>query len=203
MHRDSGASRLRKPAGRIGEARKCGSEDSESLVGRAIGRTARGPPVNFWDTSGIMALVVDEPRRMFARSILEGDDRMAVWWGSSIEYVSAVSRRIRDGTLKEDQIAALVHYLEELSRRWCEVQPDSKIKESAQTLVLRYPLRAADSLQLAAALAIAENDPGSIGFVCFDARLNAAANQEGFTVLDGEPPAGGQADQDSIGAASP
>ncbi len=29
----------------------------------------------------------------------------------------------------------------------------------------------------------AEEDPSSIGFVCFDARLNKAASQEGFRVL--------------------
>ena len=146
--------------------------------------------MNFWDTSGIVALVIDEPCRMFARSILEDDDRMAVWWGTSIEYVSAVARRIRDGTLREDQVTGLFHYFEELAGRWREVQPDSNIRDVARSLVLRYPLRAADSLQLAAALAVAENEPGCIGFVCFDARLNAAANEEGFTVLNGETGSG-------------
>lgn len=138
--------------------------------------------MNFWDTSGIVALVVDEPHRIAARSVLEEDDRMAVWWGSSIEYVSAVSRRMRDGTLDAGQVDDLFHYLEELSKRWYEVQPDSNIRESARTLIRRYPLRAADGLQLAAALAIADNDPRSVGFVCFDARLNRAAAQEGLTV---------------------
>lgn len=151
--------------------------------------------MNFWDTSGIVALVVDEPHQPFARSTLENDDRMAVWWGASVEYVSAVSRRMREGTLTTDQIDQLVHYLEELSRGWYEIQPDSKIRKTAQTLVRRYPLRAADGLQLAAALAIAESNPGSIGFVSFDRRLKNAAVQEGFAVLDGEPPSERRTDQ--------
>ena len=45
------------------------------------------------------------------------------------------------------------------------------------------PLKAADALQLAAALTVAEDDPASIGFVCFDTRLNRAAAREGFPIL--------------------
>ena len=52
-----------------------------------------------------------------------------------------------------------------------------------QFAVRVHPLRAADSLQLAAALASAEEDPSGVGFVCFDIRLNEAASREGFTVL--------------------
>lgn len=46
-----------------------------------------------------------------------------------------------------------------------------------------HPLRAADGLQLASALAAAEENPSSMGFMCFDARLNQAASREGFTIL--------------------
>ena len=73
--------------------------------------------------------------------------------------------------------------LHELSQVWYEVQPGRRIKVLAQRLLRVHPLRAADSLQLAAALASAEEDPSSIGFVCFDARLNQAASREGFRVI--------------------
>ena len=53
----------------------------------------------------------------------------------------------------------------------------------AQRLLRAHPPGAADSLQLAAALAVAEDDPSGVGFVCFDARLNQAASREGFAVL--------------------
>ena len=43
--------------------------------------------------------------------------------------------------------------------------------------------RAADALQLAAALMVAEEDPGLVDFVSGDARLAEAARREGFTVL--------------------
>ena len=53
----------------------------------------------------------------------------------------------------------------------------------AQRLLRVHPLGAADGLQLAAALAAAEDDPSSAGFVCFDTRLNQAAPREGFATL--------------------
>ena len=45
-----------------------------------------------------------------------------------------------------------------------------------------HPLKTADALQLAAAVAVAEDEPGLLGFVSFDARLNEAAGREGFAL---------------------
>jgi len=45
-----------------------------------------------------------------------------------------------------------------------------------------HPLRAADALQLAAALTAAEN-PGALAFVSLDDRLSDAARREGFSIL--------------------
>jgi hypothetical protein len=54
---------------------------------------------------------------------------------------------------------------------------------SAETLLARHPLRAADSLQLAAALAWREGHPGAASFVTLDRRLKEAAAIEGFRTL--------------------
>ena len=139
--------------------------------------------MNFWDTSALVALGVEEPHRQLALHVLEADDRMAVWWGAEVEYVAALSRRERDGSLTTNEVSQYLVRLRALSQVWYEVQPGRRIKSLAQRLLRVHPLRAADSLQLAAALAVAEEAPSSIGFVCFDARLNQAASREGFTIL--------------------
>ena len=77
--------------------------------------------------------------------------------------------------------AAIVSHA--LSQVWYEIQPGRRIKALAQRLLRVHPLRAADSFQLAAALAVAEEEPSSIGFVCFDLRLNQAASREGLATL--------------------
>ena len=65
-----------------------------------------------------------------------------------------------------------------------EVWPDQWVTDVAGRPLRIHPLRAGDALQLDAALAAADDDPGSIGFVCFDARLNEAASREGFATLE-------------------
>ncbi len=139
--------------------------------------------MNFWDTSALVALSVEEPHRQTALRVLEADEHIVVWWGTSIEYVAAISRRERDGSLTTDEVAAHLSRLNALSQVWYEVQPSQRIKTVAQRLLRVHPLRAADSLQLASALVASEDDPTSLGFVCFDARLNQAAAREGFTIL--------------------
>jgi hypothetical protein len=54
----------------------------------------------------------------------------------------------------------------------------------ASRLLRVHPLRAADALQLAAALAAAKGDPSSLDVVCLDQRLSEAARREGFRVLE-------------------
>jgi hypothetical protein len=48
---------------------------------------------------------------------------------------------------------------------------------------LTHPLRAADTLQLAAALIWAEETPQGLEIVCLDQNLREAALKEGFTLL--------------------
>ena len=100
-----------------------------------------------------------------------------------MEYVAAFSRRERDGSLTTKEVSDHLVRLHALSNVWYEVQPGRRIRTLAQRLLRVQPLRAADSLQLAAALAVAEEEPSSVGFVCFDARLNQAASREGFALL--------------------
>ena len=48
---------------------------------------------------------------------------------------------------------------------------------------MEHPLRAADALQLGAALVAADGDPQSLELVTLDNRLAEAARLEGFSVL--------------------
>lgn len=50
-----------------------------------------------------------------------------------------------------------------------------------------HPLKAADALQLAAAVAVAEDEPGLLGFASFDAKLNEATSREGFSLVAAGP----------------
>jgi predicted nucleic acid-binding protein len=58
------------------------------------------------------------------------------------------------------------------------------VRVTARRLLRVHNLRAADSLQLAAALVASEGHPASLEIVSLDDRLIDAAQREGFTVLD-------------------
>lgn len=139
--------------------------------------------VRFWDTSAIMPLLVDEPGTPFVRPLLEGDEWMAVWWGSRTECVSALSRRQRDRQLTAKTVRDARRVLQALAKSWAEVQPTESVRKSAERLLAVHPLRAADAMQLAAALLWCRDDPEGHEFVCLDERLTAAAAREGFEVL--------------------
>jgi hypothetical protein len=63
------------------------------------------------------------------------------------------------------------------------VLPAAARRDEAMRLLRVHPLRSADALQLAAALAGADGEPSAREFVCLDARLADAAAREGLRVL--------------------
>jgi predicted nucleic acid-binding protein len=64
-----------------------------------------------------------------------------------------------------------------------EIKPIEEVRSAAEHLLTRYPLRAADSLQLAAALFWRQGYTEGASFVTLDHRLHIAAALEGFHVL--------------------
>lgn len=109
---------------------------------------------------------------------------MAAWWGTSIECASAIARREHDGLVDGRTVAAAIGRLDVLGAAWLERQPTAPIRRTAIRLLRVHPIRAGDTLQLAAALTAAEGDASSLAFVTLDDRLAQAAAREGFPVAD-------------------
>jgi hypothetical protein len=72
--------------------------------------------------------------------------------------------------------------LDRLRASWLEIEPSEALRQGAMRLLRVHPLRAADTLQLAAALVWAGIAAGR-GFVTLDQRLADAARAEGFDVV--------------------
>ena len=136
--------------------------------------------MRFWDSSAIVPLLLEEPARERMLAALDSDPVMLAWWATPVELVSALSRRERDGGLTLDDATAAIERVRALERAWQTVLPTDAIRARAQRLLRVHPLRAADSLQLAAALSIAGDVPGSLAFMCLDRRLADAARREGL-----------------------
>ena len=73
--------------------------------------------------------------------------------------------------------------LDALGLTWAEVQPSDQVRALASRLLRVHVLRAADALQVAAALVAAEGHPGSLTLVSLDDRRALAAEREGLRVV--------------------
>lgn len=140
--------------------------------------------VKFWDASAIIPLLVDEPMRESLLRVLGEDPEILAWWGSAVEIASALARREREKLLNAAEVEAALATARQLADNWHEIVPSTAVRRTAERLLRVHPLRAADSLQLAAALVAADHDPTTLEVICLDARLAIAARREGFKVLD-------------------
>jgi predicted nucleic acid-binding protein len=138
--------------------------------------------LRFWDASAIVPLAVDEPARPSAERAFRDDPHMVVWWAAEIECVSAIARLERADLLSHVQVAEAIERLEDLKAAWDEVDPVDEVRRIARRLLRVHALRAADSLQLAAAIVGSEDDPSTLDLVSLDERLVEAARREGFSI---------------------
>jgi len=140
--------------------------------------------MRYWDTSAILPLIVDEAARGRSLELYQQDSQIVAWWATPVEMASAVARREREGKISAEEADAALKAAKRLAAAWHEVVPSDVIRRTAERLLRVHPLRAADSLQLSAALIVANHDPATLEMICFDSRLTAAARREGFVVID-------------------
>jgi predicted nucleic acid-binding protein len=139
--------------------------------------------VRFWDASAVLPLLVAEERTTQLTALFHDDPAAAVWWATPVECTSALARLERERRLTEAGFTVAVERLRAAERGWTEVPPIGRVRDQATRLLRLHPLRAADALQLAAALVLADFEPRTLPIVTLDLPLAAAARREGFEVL--------------------
>jgi uncharacterized protein len=139
-------------------------------------------PTAFWDASALVPLCIQELTTREVRSHLR---RFApvVWWASLVEVYSAVARLHRDDAIGGAEKQRALDRLATLRRGWREILPDDSVRALATQLLDSYPLRASDSLQLAAALTWCQQRPAQRSFISGDQRLCDAAEAAGFVSI--------------------
>lgn len=139
--------------------------------------------MRFWDSSAIVPMLVAESSSVAVMAEYERDPDLVVWWATDMECVSALARLERDGILDGPSMVDALERLDALGQAWQEVQPIVRIRQTAIRLLRVHGLRAADAIQLGAALTVAEDQPASLEVVTLDERLGQAAQREGFRVV--------------------
>lgn len=140
------------------------------------------PRTAFWDSSALITLFCRQSPSTKAGQLVRTFSRQVVWWATPVEIVSALSRLHREGLVTSEQLQKHLSRLTSLQKSWIEISPVEQARITAQSLLLQHPLRAADSLQLAAALAWCKQKPKRRPFICFDKQLAQAAEAIGFEV---------------------
>ena len=135
--------------------------------------------VIYWDTSPIIALLAGEPAA--ARYRRFENERIVTWWGTSLECISAIARREREGA-DPAVVAESYRRLQAMRDGWQEVHASESLHRTAVRLLKTHPLRAGDALQLGAALIASNFEAHSARFLTEDTRLKDAAGREGFVV---------------------
>lgn len=139
--------------------------------------------MRFWDSSALIPLVLAERSTTRVKRWLREDPDVIVWTLTRVELLSALARRRREEPESAPQLLAARRDLLSAWEQWSEVTAVELVRRHAERVVETHPLRAADALQIAAALVAAEGDPTTFEFVSLDRNLAEAAEREGFGVL--------------------
>ncbi len=139
--------------------------------------------MRFWDTSALVPVVVNVRESAAFRRTWNEDPVAIVWALTETELLSALCRRRREGLLDADDVERAETRLQRLSDRWDEVDSLPLVREEAARILRVHPLRAADALQLAAAVVAFDYRPRRRAFLSLDERLLAAARLEGFAAI--------------------
>ncbi len=114
--------------------------------------------MRFWDASALFALVAVEPSARALRRAIEEDPWGISWFFTPVEIRSALARRRRAGEIEAATCEAAWKRLEILRARFSEVDSFPQVRERAERLLDGHALRAADALQLPAAIVSAGGD---------------------------------------------
>jgi predicted nucleic acid-binding protein len=133
----------------------------------------------FWDTSALVPLCAQQNNSSQAVAFY-AQYAVVVWWTTPVEIASALARLVRTSHLTATE-ATTAHTLSlRLADSWSVIQPSEIVRNKALQMVESYDLRAADALQLSAALQWCSDAPRSRVFLTADDRLLQAAILNGF-----------------------
>ena len=138
--------------------------------------------MRFWDSSAVMPLLVQQSTSTRADRWLADDPAVALWTLTPVEITSALWRLLRDGTMQETDAQLAESRAQELAAASYTVADIEAVKAMARRLLRVHALRAADALQLGAALVWAGGRPQGKTLHTLDDRLALAGRREGFEV---------------------
>lgn len=138
--------------------------------------------MRFWDSSAVVPLLVRQKASALVDRWIAEDPDLVIWTLTPVEVGSALRRLVREGALPERLALQAEERGDEVTAASHVVIDVEGAKDQARRLLRLHALRAADALQLGAALLWARGSPAGKILHTFDERLATAAAREGFRV---------------------
>jgi len=137
----------------------------------------------FWDSSALVPVLISEASSVAVIDLLRRDAAPVMWWATPVECASALHRRRREVALTSSEVDEALERLAALSRSLDVIAAVPAVQDRARHLLAVHALRAADALQLAAALVWVDGAAHGEPLACLDVRLGHVAQAEGFVVV--------------------
>jgi uncharacterized protein len=138
--------------------------------------------VRFWVSSAVVPLLVRQPASTKADTWFAEDHEVAIWTLTPVEVTSALWRLVRENALSDDDAHSADNRSLELAAASHAIVDVESVKALGQRVLRVHPVRAADALQLGAALLWTGGRPQGRILHTLDERLALAARREGFDV---------------------
>lgn len=138
----------------------------------------------FYDTSALLPWLRHEEKTDTTGQLIENFQPIIVWWGTETECESALARLDRESQLHRGHLQRARGRLQKLKTAWHVIQANNNVRAGASRLLRTHILKAADALQLSAAIALADGHPEETHFISYDQNLLRAAEKEGFQIPD-------------------
>lgn len=138
--------------------------------------------ITYLDASALVKNYIEEDGSDEVRSRL-ATTLPAVSRLSMVEVAWAIARRCREGDLSAGDRDRLLADLREDGDALYLMELAPEVVRSAEELLVRHPLRAADAIQLSSCLVLQRWMARPIGFAAFDRRLLDAAGREGLDTV--------------------
>ena len=132
----------------------------------------------FLDASALVKRYVEEDGSDSVIEAMAGQS-VAISRLSATEVVSAICRRCREGDMRVEQRETALRSIDSERPDFHVVELTEEVTTRAAALLRRHPLRASDSLQLAACLLLADELGKPTSLLAFDEQLVSAAQAEG------------------------
>jgi len=138
----------------------------------------------YFDSSALVKRYLKEKGTDVVQSLTTREELVATSKLSYPEILSAFMRKRREGELGEEKLQSI---LDRLDADWPElfiIEIHDELLPLVKSLIRKYPLKGADSIQLASALWLESMTKTDVVFIASDMSLLDAATKENLKILN-------------------